>query len=370
VNLRGKIVVEPLGEDRFAHIERRIVAGAAEAAARGRSRAWWRGQVSRAVIAAALVAAGAVGWLLHRAPASPVIASEPAAIRVATTDRSVLDLGDARITSDPATELTVTRPAAGVLVALTRGKVALEVAKRGDRPPLVVRAGDTDVIVVGTRFSVDYGDGHGEVVVEVQEGVVRVVHHRDEARVAAGQAWRTDRGLIARAAPPPPPDLAPAPPDHKPAAAPHAAPSHPAAPRPRVPAAPADPHADLYAMIRAQRVEPALDLGEPDADHAIARYYAIAAHTSGADASAAFYSIAVVRHARLGRNADALQALDAYVRRFPGGREYRAALWLRVRILCFDHLDDRCRAAAYTYLHEAPDEPAAHVAELITHEGS
>ena len=58
--------------------------------------------------------------------------------------------------------------------------------------------------------------------------------------------------------------------------------------------------------------------------------------------------------------------LDAYVRRFPGGKEYRAALWLRVRILCLDKIDDRCRAAAYTYLHEAPDTPAARVAELLT----
>jgi hypothetical protein len=41
-------------------------------------------------------------------------------------------------------------------------------------------------------------------------------------------------------------------------------------------------------------------------------------------------------------------------------------LWLRVRILCLDKFDDRCRAAAYTYLHEAPHDPAAHVAEQLT----
>ncbi|HET9621259.1 MAG TPA: hypothetical protein VFP84_07835, partial [Kofleriaceae bacterium] len=154
------------------------------------------------------------------------------------------------------------------------------------------------------------------------------------------------------------------------AAVPHATPRAGAAtidrPRPPPVAASRDPRVDLFAAIRGQRVEPALDVGEPDAARAVAKYYAIAAHTSGGDASAAFYSVAVVRHTRLGRDAEALQALDAYVRRFPGGKEYRAALWLRVRILCFDHIDDRCRAAAYTYLHEAPDDPAAHVAELIT----
>ena len=48
------------------------------------------------------------------------------------------------------------------------------------------RAGETDVVVVGTRFSVDYGDGHGPVEVEVEEGAVRVVRGATAARVAAG----------------------------------------------------------------------------------------------------------------------------------------------------------------------------------------
>jgi len=131
-------------------------------------------------------------------------------------------------------------------------------------------------------------------------------------------------------------------------------------------ARPSDPRVDLRTAIRAQHVDPALDLAEPDPASAVARYYDIAAHKSGEEASQAFYSIAVVRHEKLARNADALQTLDAYVRRFPGGKEYRAVLWLRVRILCLDKIDDRCRAAAYTYLHEAADGPAAHVAELLT----
>jgi len=54
------------------------------------------------------------------------------------------------------------------------------------------------------------------------------------------------------------------------------------------------------------------------------------------------------------------------MRRSPGGKEYRAVLWLRIRILCLDKMDDRCRAAAYTYLHEAADGPAAHLAERLT----
>ena len=415
MKLAGRIPVEPLDDERLTSIERRIVAGAADAAGRAHDLRAPGHHLGRVLAAVAMVAAGFLGWALHGVTAHGPAVAEPAAIQLeADPARTRLDIGDARIESDPATVFAVTRPAGGVLVAMTRGKVELEVGKRGARPPLIVRAGDTDVIVVGTHFTVDYGDGHGDVDVRVTEGVVRVVHHQKETRVAAGQAWQTRAGLIAGAdaaadpggaahpyvasAGDAPPRASDAPPragdvpaitagqaaerlhDHK-AAVPDA-PGVPATlpTRTSAPARPSggepvrrhgvsrssDPRVDLRSAIRAQHVEPALPLGEPDAATAVARYYDIAAHKSGEEASQAFYSIAVVRHEKLARNADALQTLDAYMRRFPGGKEYRAVLWLRVRILCLDKIDDRCRAAAYTYLHEAPDGPAAHVAELLT----
>jgi FecR-like protein len=411
VRLAGKIPVEPLDEERLTQIERRVVTGAVDAAIRGqRLRA--PGHVLRPVIAAAAIAAaGIVGWAMRGAPASePVAGPAPIPAGLATPEirvqtapqRSVIDIGDARIESDPGTAFAVTRPGGGVRVAVARGKVELEVGKRGDRPPLVVRAGDTDVVVVGTRFSVDYGDGSGDVDVRVTEGVVRVIHLQQETRVAAGQQWRTRAGRIAMAgdprdaaapgageprAPDPGeperdrPRLPDAPAvlhDHRtavpdaPAASPAPArPAPPARPAAREPARPRvaarnDPRVDLRAAIRAQPIEPALALGAPSPASAIARYYEIAAHRSGDEASQAFYSIAWARYFRQGNGADALQTLDAYVRRFPGGKEYRAALWLRVRILCLDRFNEACRAAAYTYLHEAPDEPAAHIAELLT----
>jgi hypothetical protein len=126
-----------------------------------------------------------------------------------------------------------------------------------------------------------------------------------------------------------------------------------------------DARADLRAAIRAHPVEPALGVGAGTSASAIARYYDIAAHRAGDEASRAFYSIAVVKH-RLAQNADALDVLDAYSRRFVDGKEVRAVLWLRLRILCLDKIDDRCRAAAYTYLHDAPDGPAADIAHRIT----
>ena len=431
MKLSGRIVVEPLDDERLTNIERRIVSGAVDAAARAHPP---RRITGRVLAAAAVVAAGLAGWALHTPPRVEVAA--PAAIRVDTSrQHALLEIGDARISSDPDTAFAVTRPGGGVLVAMTRGKVELEVGKRGGRPPLIVRAGDTDVIVVGTRFTVDYGDGHGEVDVRVTEGVVRVVHQQQETRVAAGSAWRTHGGRIvasddaradangangdaARArdatrdavasgiaeATPASANGSPASATRTPAtgetmrsearvaiasgaapdvlhdrtaAVPDAGASTPvtgrtpatrplAATAPAHAAAPSDPRAELRGAIRAQPVEPALDLREPNAERAVTRYYDIAAHQSGEAASQAFYSIAVVRYLRLARNAEALQTLDAYVRRFPGGKEYRAALWLRVRILCLDRIDDRCRAAAYTFGHEAPESAAARVAERIT----
>jgi hypothetical protein len=432
VRLAGRIPVEPLDEERLTQIERRVVAGAVDAAIRGQRLRAPGGALRALIAAAAIAAAGVVGWAMRGAPASEPVAGPapipavPAApeIHIQTApQRSVVDIGDARIECDPDTTFAVTRPGGGVLIAVSRGKVELEVGKRGDRPPLVVRAGDTDVVVVGTRFSVDYGDGSGDVEVRVTEGVVRVVHGPDETRVAAGQRWRTRAGLIAMAGDPR--DAAPGtgePRAPDPAAEPRrdrptvpdapavlhdrraAVPDATASPSParsappprlagREPARPrvavrTDPRVDLRAAIRAQRVEPALALGVPDPATAIARYYEIAAHRSGDEASQAFYSIAWVRYFRQGNGPDALSALDAYVRRFPGGKEYRAALWLRVRILCLSQsepgsgtadgaaggaagsaargFNDACRAAAYTYLHEAPDAPAAHIAELLT----
>jgi ferric-dicitrate binding protein FerR (iron transport regulator) len=201
VRLAGRIPVEPLDEERLINIERRVVAGAVDAAVRRPDISAPRRHAAWAFAAVALVGAGAIGWMLRPAPHAPVVAA-PAPVRVETAaQRTMLDLGDARIESDPATAFEVTRPDGGVVITLARGKVELEVQKRGARPPLVVRAGETSVVVVGTHFTVDYGDGRGEVDVQVREGAVRVVHQRQETRVAAGQAWRTRSGLVAAAEP-------------------------------------------------------------------------------------------------------------------------------------------------------------------------
>ncbi|MDQ3336193.1 MAG: FecR domain-containing protein [Myxococcota bacterium] len=424
--LKGRIPVEPLDDERLTNIERRIVAGAADAAASGASsplrapRFGWA--MALAVTAVVAIGFGFAGWQLRGDGSRTVVAAEP--VRVNTTgERSMLDIGDARIESDLLTDFTVTRPDGGVLITMKRGKVELLVGKRGNRAPLVVAAGDTRVIVVGTRFSVDYGDGTGDVDVRVTEGVVKVERHQQEVRVAAGQAWTTKRGVIALA------DLpeksvqvaiangkhrgsetvdgatigAPEKQDDQieidtntPGVLRDRTQTVPDAKLPAVNAnngsanngsagkklggpevtrqqASGGPGAgsasmDLHALVRSQAVLAPLDLGVKPTE-TIALYRKITVDEKGEKAALAMYSIAAQQHLKLGRNGDALSTLDQYVRRFAGTQykeTYHAALWLRVRILCAKTVDDRCRQAAYTYLHQAAGTPAAKVAEALT----
>ena len=409
MKLAGRIPVEPLDDERLTNIERKIVAGAAEVVARPHREARLSPVLAFAAAAVVVLGAGAIGWKLGTGggtAAAPV--AEAAPIQVHTDEqRSTLDIGDAKIQSDPATAFAITRPAGGVLVTMTRGKVALDVAKRGDRAALVVKAGDTEVVVVGTRFSVDYGDGTGDVEVRVTEGVVRVVRHKQETRVAAGQAWTTRRGLVALA------DLGPAPervatgatagdPDRRGddgleidtpdapgvlrdrvAAVPDVRAPQPGASTGRGPGAPSagagepvgrprpldnprDPRFDLKSLIRSQPVLPALDVGEPDALRAMAEYRQIMTREKGPNEAHAFYSMAVIQALKLGRTGDALVTLAAFKRRAPTSEYYVPALWLDVRIKCLRKIDDDCRQAAELYVRRAPEGASLHVAEKIT----
>jgi hypothetical protein len=281
---------------------------------------------------------------------------------------------------------------------MARGKVSLDVAKRGDRAALVVKAGDTEVVVVGTRFSVDYGDGTGDAEVRVTEGLVRVVRHKQETRVAAGQAWTTRRGLVAMAdlgstigdpdrrggddleidmsnAPDVLRDRVAAVPDvrapqpggagNRGQAVPSAGTREPSG-RPRALDNPRDPKFDLKSLIRSQPVLPALDVGEPDALRAMAGYRQIMTREKGPNEAHAFYSMAVIQALKLGRTGDALATLAAFKRRAQTSEYYVPALWLEVRIKCLRSIDDDCRQAADLYVRRAPESASLHVAQKIT----
>jgi hypothetical protein len=392
VTLGQRIPIEPLEEERLVAIERAVVSGASDRLAHPT-----REPRRFLVLAAALVAAsaaGIVGWRLHDAPVAPVFTpSDPPALAVRTeAERATIDIGDARITSDPATAFRVTRPDGGVLVTLERGRVELAVDKRGARPPLVVRAGETDVEVVGTRFSVDY-DGLSAIAVRVDEGKVKVTHQQRVQLIGAGSEWKSSTGVVAAIEPrvvasapvapvPPPapvPDRAPALHDRVAAAPPPPARAKAQKIERRAAAAEqpargqaaiaADPYVDLKVAIRKQPIafDPKLD-GNGDAAAEIARLKKVAYSptTLGGDASAALYRIAVLLHKPLKQDAEALRTLDIYRRRFSRGRELDAALWLRVRILCGRAIDDDCRQAAYSYEEKAPNGSGGEVAVRIT----
>jgi hypothetical protein len=79
-----------------------------------------------------------------------------------------------------------------IALSLSRGAVVCDVTHRGDRK-FTVRAGDVEVRVVGTKFSVQATSGeHPRVQVSVLRGVVEVVSERRPgivARVGAGESW-------------------------------------------------------------------------------------------------------------------------------------------------------------------------------------
>jgi hypothetical protein len=394
VKLVGKVPVEPLDDERLVHIERRVVANAqVTPPARG-----WLPQVTRhlvplAISAAAIAVAIAVGWMLRGVPelggASPQLAAAPAAESPVRMHGGSLDIGDATIASSAETDYEVTRPNGGVLVALARGLVELHVGKRGSRPPLVVRAGDTDVVVVGTRFSVAW-DGSGPVEVRVTEGVVRCVRAGIEARVAAGEEWRSDAGVVAMATAPASAaggatattttataieiDGGDEPLRGHGATAPE---THPrldgsatatAAARRSVGSDDSkDPQHDLKTEIRNVALLPAVEVpGKADAA-ALDAYRDTWSSKFDDGAEHALYSAALVSSLRLGHDDDARTLLELYVRRFATKRDdvTAAAFWLRVRILCLHALDDRCRAAAAAYTAHGGG-PAEHVVELIS----
>ncbi len=398
MKLVGRVPVKPLSDERWTNIERKVVAGAADAMAAGQRESRW-GTFAFAAVAIVLVAgAGLVGWKLRGGPEQPVVA-EAAPLTIESSEKSTtIDLGDAKIAGDLGTNYTVTRPGTGVVITMQRGKVGLEVGKRGDRDPLIVRAGDTDVIVVGTQFTVDF-DGHDNVDVRVTEGKVKVVRAQKHDFVAAGFAWQSTRGVIALAEAGPSggpiavadrkpdvvipidgkaialhdrtakvPDsrisidqLNPKPPSDRTGA--------PEVIRPLAP--PLTPHAQLAQDVKVRlafaisAIKPVVNLGNVTAAAAVANLREQSLKT-GPEASAAFYSIAVLQATKLDRTSDAITTLDAYVRRFRGGAEYKAALWLRVVIKCRQAIDDHCRQAAFTYAHEDPGSKQGELAGSLS----
>ncbi len=385
--LRGRVPLEPLDDERLTRLERAVVSGAPVPSAPIRRRhpgAWWL--AGAALTASALAAI----WLVRRpAPMPHVVAtgggsalvlapapgSDEPVVVVAGAGGAHVDLGDARIDAAAQTSLTATRPAIGsdrgVLVELAVGSVEFDVDKRGTRPPLIVRAGDVDVVVVGTHFTVRRPADGGPIEVDVREGLVRVVRGAVSAAVGAGQAWSSSTGevvaMVVASRDSVVPPVATADAGGKRGARASGSGARPVTPPGAVVAAVET--GDLGAAIRRQPVARGIDVDAAGPNAALATLrQRVGAH--GEAAAAALYGMARLQALSLGKTDDALRSIDAYVRRFPRGAEIEDALWLRLRIECRTQTSEACRVAAHSYLRAAPSGSAkAELATRVTRRG-
>ena len=350
MTLRDRIPVEPLEEERLARIERAVVAGLPARPARS---VGWR-LIAPLAVATVVAAAALVVWR-SRGGEEQARVDDPVVV-TAAEDGARVDLGDAVITTGAGASFTVTRPGGGVAVHLARGRIELDVAPRKDRPPLIVYADDVEVIVVGTRFTVEWDD---EVTVTVAEGLVRVERGGDSKMVAAGETWsQPARVAVAVAGPVAEPDVelrdrkASAPPEPEPEPEPEPV-KEPKKRKDRPVKVPVvvDPLDDLRSAIRGGKVD------------APAANYQELVKKSGEEGARGLYGLAYDE-----QNDDKQKRLlDSYVRRFPRGDNLDDVLWLRVKSLCRKNFDAACRTAAHTFISKAPsDDERIRIAVRVT----
>jgi hypothetical protein len=126
--------------------------------------------------------------------------------------------------------------------------------------------------------------------------------------------------------------------------------------------------------VEAQPLEPVLEVDGSTTSERMNNYFGVIRSNKpedlGTKAAKAFYSIALTQHYEQ-HDDDALRTLELYMRRFSGGKfsssdDYKAALWLRVRILCLKDIDEKCRQAAYLFSKQASDGAKAGIADQIT----
>lgn len=173
---------------------------------------WWRFEATPSV--AAFVAAPAVAANAGdptpppSSSVTPVEAPlEMARTRIVTTLAPTQTmLGEAELLLGARSELTFSgSDRTGWWVGLVQGQVDCHVTPRLGRPAFVVEAGEAQVTVVGTRFTVRrQGDA---ISVSVTEGHVRVTSGSVESMLGPGEAWsspQAEPSRTERARPTPP----------------------------------------------------------------------------------------------------------------------------------------------------------------------
>jgi hypothetical protein len=218
MSLGKRIDIEPLGEGRWARIERAVfnadldevdgshdVGVLVEAATAFR----WRGAAALVLAGAVAAAVGAITWrVLSSSSAGPM------ATRVETASNgSRVQVGESTVDVGPESAVRVTGDDVhGVSVLLESGRVECDVPPRRGRPAFLVEACGVEVRVVGTHFTVLCG--RGTVSVDVQRGQVEVISGPEHAFVPAGAHWPLPPQDVATTAPPAIPTVASRPDSH------------------------------------------------------------------------------------------------------------------------------------------------------------
>jgi ferric-dicitrate binding protein FerR (iron transport regulator) len=166
------------------------------------------------IMAAAAVALVMVATHKSSPSGSDVAQTEPSRI-VSGAAPSAVTFGDAHITLDADSAISMERDGAQPTALLEHGAAWFSVAPRGEQPPFQVRAGDTLVRVIGTRFRVAR---HGErAEVTVDHGTVEVRFHGRALHVTDGQSWSSTKpnDVTTTSASEPEPEIQIDPPAHK-----------------------------------------------------------------------------------------------------------------------------------------------------------
>ncbi len=386
MSLKNRIHVEPLDDARLTNIERKLVVAVSDMRVPATRSS--RRMLAFAGMAMALGVAGVVGYKARDnatavAPAEAVQTFAISTVRGGTAQ--TVDLGDAQLTSGAGSDLVVERSPHRIVVRMTRGYIDMQV-KHDPSRVLVVHAGDTEIEDIGTHFTVDY-DGASHVAVRVTEGEVKVKRAGKHVDIVAGFAWTTDKGRLTLAELPDTSDTGGSG-DAATVVASVPPPMVPQAPDPAVPVAtPLDtgsntgsadaPHtgsgvqpvrkpgrSNARVALEKLAIDEPIDVGSRDGNTAISKYLEMAVSLGDQqDKTQLLYSIAVIQH-RAKQDRAALYTLSGVIKR-QGGKAYKPALWLNVRIECMQRFDDECRQAADLYLRKIPDGVAAGVAQTI-----
>jgi len=205
----GPPPVEPMSDVEWARVERnlwsRIDSGAADRLPEAPKRRWlWLAVPTLAVAVVVAILFGSGVFSSH--DSSRVISSgdsiEPSRVVAGAAPTSV-SFGDAHIDLAARSAIVMSSESGSPSVLLERGVATFAVAPRANRKPFVVRAGDTVVRVVGTKFTVARSEELITVVVE--HGLVDVQFRGATQRVGAGETWTSDAPTKTALAPTSPP---------------------------------------------------------------------------------------------------------------------------------------------------------------------